>query len=154
MLCIYFVYCMYIPMIYPLYCSDIVPKGRAASVLLGTVLGANHSRYGSPLHPGVAATRSHLAFVVLDLIAPEVFRYTWYTEYTMFITSIYIDLRCIYHVTVYELNKKVRAVSKDRKSLLFSVPQVVDPSCEILHCQNWEDPREVSVWGCQTSVGN
>jgi hypothetical protein len=47
----------------------------------------------------------------------------------MYITSIYIDLRCIYQL--YELNKMIRAVSKDRKSLLFNVPQVVDPSYEI-----------------------
>jgi hypothetical protein len=47
----------------------------------------------------------------------------------MYITSIYIDLRCIYQV--YELNMKIRAVSKDRNSLLFNVPQVVDPRYEI-----------------------
>ncbi len=37
-------------------------------------------------------------FFVLDLVVPEVFRYTRYTEYIMYITSIYIDLRCIYQV--------------------------------------------------------
>jgi hypothetical protein len=47
----------------------------------------------------------------------------------MYITSIYIDLRCIYQV--HELNKKISAVSKDRKALLFNVPPVVDPSNEI-----------------------
>jgi hypothetical protein len=40
--------------------SEIVPKGRASSVVLGTVRGAHHSRHGSPLNPGVATTRSHL----------------------------------------------------------------------------------------------
>jgi hypothetical protein len=49
--------------------------------------------------------------------------------YTEYITSMYIDLRCIYQV--YELNKKISAVSKDRNSLLFNVPPVVDPSNEI-----------------------
>ena len=44
-----------------LQCSDIMPEGRAASVVPGTVRGAHHSRHGSPLHPGVATSRSHLA---------------------------------------------------------------------------------------------
>ncbi len=47
----------------------------------------------------------------------------------MYITSIYIDLRCMYQLD--ELNKMIRAVSKDRKSPLFNVSQVVDPSYEI-----------------------
>jgi hypothetical protein len=47
----------------------------------------------------------------------------------MYITNIYIDLRCIYKV--YELNKKISAVSKDRNSLLFYVPPVVDTSNDI-----------------------
>ena len=37
-----------------LKCSDILPEGRAASVVLGTERGAHHSRHGSQLHPGVA----------------------------------------------------------------------------------------------------
>ncbi len=45
-----------------------------------------------------------LPFVVLDLIAPEVFQFTLYTEYTMYISSMYLDLRCIYQV--YELTKR------------------------------------------------
>ncbi len=47
----------------------------------------------------------------------------------MYITCIYIDLRCIYQV--YELNKKISTVSKERSSLLFNVPPAVDPSNEI-----------------------
>ncbi len=44
-----------------LQCSDIVPEGQAASVVLGTLRGAHHSSHGSQLHPGAVTTRSHLA---------------------------------------------------------------------------------------------
>ena len=44
-----------------LQCSDIMPEGRAASVVPGIVRGAHHFLHGSPLHPGVATARSHLA---------------------------------------------------------------------------------------------
>ncbi len=44
-----------------LQCSDVLSEGRAASVILGTVRGAHHSSHCSPLHPGVATSRSHLA---------------------------------------------------------------------------------------------
>jgi hypothetical protein len=64
-----------------------------------------------------------LPCLVLDIIAPDV------TQYSMCITFIYSDLHCIYQV--YELNKKIRAVSKDRYSPPFNVSQVVDPSTKL-----------------------
>ena len=64
-----------------------------------------------------------LPFIVRDLIAPEVIRYSMYMTYK------YCDMQCIYQV--YELNQKIRAASKDRNAPLFNVPPVVDPSNEI-----------------------
>ncbi len=64
-----------------------------------------------------------LPFVVRDLIAQEVTRYSMYT------TLKYCDMHRIFQV--YELNKKISAASKDRNAPLFNVPPVVDPSNEI-----------------------
>ena len=64
-----------------------------------------------------------LPFIVRDLIAPEVIRYSMYMTYK------YCDMHCIYQV--YELNQKISAASKGRNSPLFNVPPVVDPSNEI-----------------------
>jgi hypothetical protein len=64
-----------------------------------------------------------LPCLVLDLIAPEVSRYS------LNITYINNGLHVIYQV--YELNKKISAASQDRDSPLFNVQQVVDPSNEI-----------------------
>jgi hypothetical protein len=69
-----------------------------------------------------------LSCLVLDLIAPEVTRYSMYT------TCVYVDLHGIYQL--YELNKKIRAASKDRNSPLFNVGSGPKPRDSRGTCQS------------------
>ncbi len=61
-----------------LQCSDILPEGRAASVVIGTVRGAHHSRHGSPLHPGVATYLIHFSLEILSHFSRD-FTYVYWS---------------------------------------------------------------------------
>ncbi len=85
----------------------IVPEWRAASVILGTVLGAHHFCHGSPLRPGVATTRSQWGTTSMNILII----YYVYIVYVMYIHRIFELKYLIYSIKYFDIWSKIMSRS-------------------------------------------